>query len=551
MIKDEDSRRLFSDNYERAYVKAVSYSHRKKLGQFFTPFEVARLMSEWLLAHNNKQLSVLDPAAGLGIFPRAISRAARRKITFTLYEIDPAMSEQLQQLMGQAQLNFQIKTVDYLSAGWSKKYDGIIANPPYYKHHFIENKEALHQKIVAKTGVGFSMQTNIYCWFIIKAMNQLEPNGRIAFIVPSEFLNANYGEQVKQYLLQSGIVLHLIAVDFNEAVFDDVLTTSVIILGVKTKIKSGRINFFHINKADKLRQPLDKLLSSEPRKTLLTSELDPKKKWRSYWSNDLEELFANTVTLAKYGRFSRGIATGANDYFTLSPSEVVEYKLPASTLSPCITKAAHVKATVFGESDLQSLIKQNKKIYLFDGTKDAGAATKQYLLKGRQNKVNQAYLTRHRDPWYALEKRQPAKIWASVFDRAGLKFIWNGTSALNLTCFHGFYPNSLGDKFMDIFFIYINTPLAKKLFELEKREYGGGLGKFEPNDLNKAKVVDFELLPKASHAYLRKLQQAWLTDKSQADGQQILLAADREFRKVLRQGSPASPDPKLPQLPET
>lgn len=32
---------------------------------------------------------------------------------------------------------------DYLFSENKELYDGIIVNPPYYKHHFLENKEDL------------------------------------------------------------------------------------------------------------------------------------------------------------------------------------------------------------------------------------------------------------------------------------------------------------------------------------------------------------------------------------------------------------------------
>jgi adenine-specific DNA-methyltransferase len=150
------------------------------------------------------------------------------------------------------------------------------------------------------------------------------------------------------------------------------------------------------------------------------------------------------------------------------------------------------------------------------------------LDRGKRLKVHEAYLTSHRSPWYSVEDKAQSKIWSSVFGRNGLKFMWNETDALTLTSFHNFYPTKLGKSYMDILFIYLSTSLAKKLFENEKREYGGGLEKFEPNDINKSYIIDFKLLPEKKLEQLRKLQIKYLKS-SQAE---LLAEAEDIFRLV-------------------
>ena len=44
----------------------------------------------------------------------------------------------------------------------------------------------------------------------------------------------------------------------------------------------------------------------------------------------------------------------------------------------------------------------------------------------------------------------------------------------------------------DLLFAYLLTDVSKQIFEDNRREYGNGLQKFEPNDINKAKMLDLE-----------------------------------------------------------
>ncbi len=516
---------------ENEYSKSADLEHRRTFGQFFTPFEIAKFMSEWVLGNEKQKMDILDPATGFGIFPRALSLLNKsKKIHFDLWEIDSQIAKKLEGVVHEIGVDALVHQADFLRDGWDKKYDGIIANPPYFKHHYISEKEKVFQEVCLRTYFRFSIQTNIYCWFLIKAINLLDGRGRLAFIVPSEFFNANYGEKVKEYLKQCGVVLHFISINFEENVFDNALTTSVIILAEKSQQKHENINFYTVKNVKEL-VSLKDFLNKHPKKTFKIAELNPKTKWRNYFNGDKDIVSDKLVPLSVFGKFSRGIATGANQYFTLSASEVKQYKISNKCLRLCITKAVHARDIYFDDNQFNELKKRDKKIYLFDGEKSQDQSCKDYIFLGEKQGVNQKYLTKNRDPWYALEKREVSPVWVTVFGRSGLKFVWNDSSCINLTCFHAYYPTEAGKDYLDILFIYLYSDTAKKLFDREKREYGGGLGKFEPNDLNKAFVVDFRLLKSEQIEALKDLQKKFLKSEKK-ERAQLLKQADKIFRPL-------------------
>ncbi len=528
----------YDSKFEKIYTKEASLEHRRNFGQFFTPYEIALLMSDWILGVKRKSLKVLDPATGLGIFERAIEerRNKNTEIVYDLWEIDPEIGNQLQDII-QKELSVEadINLADFLLSSWDKKYDAIIANPPYYKHHKIKNKEEIHKEICSKTDAQFSLNTNIYCWFLIKSISQLKENGRLAFIVPSEFLNANYGEAIKRYLLKLGVVLHLINIDFQENVFDNALTTSVIILAEKKRIKSDTINFFHVEDSSVLlKNNLQTFLLETPRRKLSMDELDPKIKWKNYFTgNNLIDDFS-LIPFSSYGHFSRGIATGCNSYFTLSQKESSDFNLPEESLIKCIVRSSYVTDILFTEEDFNKLVKEEKKVFLFNGEVKDNPYVEKYIKIGEKKEVNKKYLTRKRSPWYQLEKREVSKIWAGVFARNGTKLIWNESSCLNLTCFHAFYPTELGEKYEDILFLYLNTDFSKQLLELEKRQFGNGLSKFEPNDINKSKAFNLEKLKESEINKLKELQKDFLLSNSEAEREEILKKANEYFNLNLK-----------------
>lgn len=119
---------------------------------------------------------------------------------------------------------------------------------------------------------------------------------------------------------------------------------------------------------------------------------------------------------------------------------------------------------------------------------------RKYLQLGEEKGIHKKYLTSHRNPWYALENRPPAPIWVGVFNRKGLKFVRNEAGIRNLTTFHCFYLNMFYEHKANLILAYLISDIAREIFQDNRREYGDGLEKFEPNDLNDSKVIDFDLI---------------------------------------------------------
>lgn len=480
---------------EKIYTNKTSLTHRKEFAQFFTPQPIANLMSDWLLG--NKSLkTVLEPAFGLGIFSRTLlSKLDNLKIKG--FDIDEAILSEAKAYF-KSQKNVSLKLEDYMFNDWKNKYDGIICNPPYLKFHDYDNKQIL-QEVENNLKFKFNGFTNLYTLFLLKSIFQLKKDGRAAYIIPSEFLNSDYGKLVKEYLLKTKTLRHLFVIDFKENVFDDAMTTASILLLANDK-NNSEINISTIDSKSDL-QLIDTYIKSYPKGrgefTFKLNDLDPNIKWRKYYQLQNSINYKNLVPFSTYAKVVRGIATGANDYFTFKESKAKEFSIPKGNLKPCICKAKDVKGNFFTESDYKNLVKNNELAYLFDGINSTNKNVLAYIEKGVEDKINEKYLTKCRKPWYSLENRPPAPIWVSVFNRDGVKFIRNEANISNLTTFHCVYPtnsNLFSKVTDDLLFAYLLTDVAKEIFSDNRREYGNGLKKFEPNDLNKSKMLDLSTL---------------------------------------------------------
>ena len=490
--------KIFTEAPEKEYLKTVSYNHRKKLGQFFTPMFIADLMTEWVV-NNESGREILDPALGLGIFFRSIIKNHPDKIKlfkFIGYEIDKNMAKLSKDLFSDIQeINIQILNKDYLTEDWERKFDGIVCNPPYLKFHDYEPKDILLNMFNARLGMKLSGFTNIYTLFILKSIWQLRKGGRAAYIVPSEFLNADYGKNVKKYIKKSGTLRFVIIIDFNLGVFEDATTTSSILLFAKDQ-NDEEVEFINVKSLRELELIKNYILSypliRKKGKVVKIKDLDEAQKWRIYYQELNGSKYKHLVPFSKYAKVSRGIATGANNYFMFSESKRIKYGIKMKFLLPCLAKASYAKKHFFTNEDFERLKKADKPVYLLNATDLSDENLRKYIELGEKQGIHKRYLTSHRTPWYSLENRPPAPILVTVFNRTGLRFVRNEAGVYNLTAFHCVYLKPHIMPKVDLLMAYLITDVAQEIFEDSRREYGGGLKKFEPNDLNNAFVVDLE-----------------------------------------------------------
>lgn len=502
---------------EKEYAGVVGLEHRKRFAQFFTPEVIADFMARWVL-DGRKKMDVLEPAFGLGAFSRSLFKQ-NPKVRVVGYEADATIYNYAAENVAQAGSDVLLYNEDYLRASWEDKYDGIICNPPYLKFHDYDNA-SLVPLVNGQLGIRLNGFTNLYTLFLLKSISQLRDGGRMAYIVPSEFLNSDYGVEVKRALLRSGVLRHVVVVDFTQCAFDDALTTACILLCHKDGSLS-EVRFSHVSDVGQLQASLADYSA------WVADQLKPETKWKQYYEGARSADYRHLVPFSTFAKVSRGIATGANDYFTFRESKKELYGIPERCLMRCVCHSTDVHGLFFTDDDFQRLSHSDKAVYLFNGRADVkDEHVRGYISLGEETGADKRYLTASRKPWYAIENRKPSPIWVSVFNRKGLRFVRNIAGVSNLTTFHCVYDAGVVD--IDVLFGYLVTNVAKEIFMDNSRQYGNGLVKFEPNDLNKGKAVDLRLLTEEEAQLVSAASQRL---QCQGIEDEIILLLDSFFRE--------------------
>lgn len=460
------------------YVKQTDKAHKKNMGQFFTPEYIAEWMLRWVL-NNNDASEILDPSWGLGVFYDQLKKMDR-EIFFTGYDIDKKILNYRQQG------NFDLHIEDFIQAEITQKYKAIICNPPYLNFRKYEAKKQV-EHINEHYKISLKKSCNLCVLFLIKSINLLEKGGKCCFIMPIEFLNSDYGIEVKKHLVHNKYIQSIYK--FNSIIFPGVNTTTIIICCTKSQNMSIDLVDLHDSNIKN---------AVKTTRTISNESIDVTEKWVNYFNSNNEQQYKNLVKLSKFGNINRGIVSGANDIFLLNRSSANFHKIPEELLTECISNAPQVTSNFFSASDFNQLAEADKKVFLLTLPKIEFTMLKdtihQYFKHFSNHSFYQSYTFNNKAYWYSIRTPRPAPILISVFSKNTFKFVRNKSNALTLTCFHSLTPINTDIKWVDLIHSYLITPVCESILKRNTRVYGTGLRKFEPSDLNNGLVFNFYLL---------------------------------------------------------
>lgn len=487
---------------------------RRRLGQFATPYELAEeIISYGLTLQNEKELSFLEPAIGTGSFYSALlskcdiqSKEIKRA---TGIELDEKFYNAAHELWHDTGIRLINK--DFTETECFESVNFLISNPPYVRHHYIdqEKKARLTAMTMAETGLAFSGLAGLYCYFVLCAHKWLAPNAISGWLIPSEFMDVNYGGILKKYLLNHVRLLRVHRYNPESCKFDDALVSSCVVW-FKNEIVSENydIEFSYGGSHEKpeICGKIDK------------NTLEKHRKWTHVLEKESIDGQAHCLKIPTLGDFftiKRGLATGDNDFFILSREQIEDLDLDMQFFTPILPSPRHLKSNeVFGDKDGHPCL--DKQYFLLSCTlpekevKEYHPSIWNYLNKGKETTA-QKYLCRNRKVWYFQEKRMSTPFLCSYMGRGKkehavpFRFILNHTNAIATNSYLMLYPKAFLEE------IIAQSPdLSYKIWKIlsniavndlvcEGRIYGGGLKKIEPKELSSVKCPRLaELLTDAS-----------------------------------------------------
>ncbi|MBP8960342.1 MAG: SAM-dependent DNA methyltransferase [Bacteroidales bacterium] len=457
-------------------------------GQFWTPSWVAEAMVEYVSDETNL---IFDPATGRGAFYEALTKLNKKNILFYGTDIDPNVLSD--DVYNNEKCFVEIR--DFIKNPPNRKFKAIVANPPYIRHHRIDEETKFLLKKIATsiTGNLIDGRAGYHIYFLIQALNLLDKEGKLAFIMPADTCEGKFANNLWKWISEKFCIECVITFDEKATPFPNVDTNAIIFL-IKNSKPQKTFQWVKANEA--YSSDLLNYISSNFKNiqfdTLNIVCRELKEGIETGLSRPEQNNNGFKFHLNDFANVMRGIATGSNEFFFLTAQQVKDIGIPKEFLKRAIGRTKDANKNIFTIQDIEELDKINRPTYLLSINVQDNYPKEitEYLKVGEEMGINTRSLIKQRKPWYKMEQRKVPPLLFAYLGRRNTRFIKNEAGVLPLTGFLCVYPIYDDQEYIDNLWQALNHSDTLDNLKLVGKSYGSGAIKVEPGNLSKLPIPE-------------------------------------------------------------
>ena len=437
-------------------------------------------------------------------FMRATSQAEKDALRDSIAQLEEGCKEWLDDSdIPENAIDWRIRFGEVFGARGG--FDIVVANPPYVRYQKISPayKRSL-KPLYARATVG---QSDMYCYFYVRALQLLSDGGMHLFICSNSWLDVRYGARLQEYLLKNVTVQSI----YESAVERQFSTAQIntIVSVIRKSVADDACETRFVS----LRDDLDKAIVepemrreiTKTRSQLLEAGLGGQDargrrkfvgdKWGGkylrapdIYHHILDKAGDKLVRLGDIATVRFGIITGANQFFYLDSEQIDLWGIEDRFVQPVMTSPKESRSITVNTLQLPY-----KLLMCHDSEEDLrDTAVLEYIRWGESQNYHMKSACAARARWYDLGPQIPTPTAITYMIGSTARIFLADGGAHFPNTFHRLYgPSYLSSRLC----LVMNSTFFQLMVNVGGRSnLGGGALKIERYEIDPLLVVDLNML---------------------------------------------------------